>query len=136
MTTETKATIELSRYIGKSQLSVMMSACKGEEGPFFRQMMADLRQKIATMPKTYETDGQGDEAIAHLHYFKNASDWYIMERDQEEEQLQAHGFAILNQDYQNAESGYISIEELIRHGIELDLYYTPEKLGAIKARLL
>jgi hypothetical protein len=127
--------VELSRYIGKSQLSVMLSACRGQEGPFFRKMMADLKNKIATMPKTYETDGQGDEVIAHLHYFKDSSDWYIMERDQEEEQLQAHGFAILNQDYENAESGYINIEELISFGVELDLYYTPEKLGAIKSRM-
>ena len=43
------------------------------------------------MPKSYETEGQGKEAIVTLHYFTGSWDWYITEKDKEEEQLQAFG---------------------------------------------
>lgn len=133
--------MNLNQYIGKSQLACMKDACKGEEGQYFRDMLTDLKTRIATMPKTYETDGMGNQAPATLHYFLGGSDWYIVERDagspDDEEQgiqRQAFGFACLNEDTQNAEMGYIAIDELIQHGVELDLYYKPEKIGDIKAR--
>jgi hypothetical protein len=31
--------------------------------------------------------------------------------------------------------GYINIQELIRLGVEMDLYYKPERITEIKARL-
>ena len=95
------------------------------------------------MPKTYKTEGQGDEAIATLHYFNEKSDWYIIEKDTgspddevQGKQIQAFGFSCLNGDVQNAEWGYINIDELIRCGVELDLYYKPEKLVNIKKRIV
>lgn len=119
----------------------MRSNCKGEEGEFFKKMLEDLQGKIAAMPKSYETDGQGDTAMVHLHYFKGGSDWWITERDAgspDDEvkgiQAQAFGFACLNGDTENAELGYISIDELIRHGVELDLYWQPVTLGVIKSK--
>ncbi len=135
--------MELNHFIGKNQLSVITKlARQGEEREFFKNMILKLKETIEAMPKTYETDGQGNEAIATLHYFNSGSDWYITEKDAgspDDEvqgiQAQAFGFACLNGDTQNAEVGYISIEELIRCGVELDLYYTPEKVGDIKARL-
>jgi hypothetical protein len=33
------------------------------------------------MPQTGETDGQGDKAVAHLHYFMGQFDFWITERD-------------------------------------------------------
>ena len=135
------AALNLNQFIGRDQLSVMQMNCNGEEGAYFKTMIEHLKNKIATMPKTYETDGQGDDAMVSLHYFKNGSDWYIVERDagsSDDEvqgvQAQAFGFACLNGDYENAELGYISITELIRLGVELDLYYKPERIGDVKAR--
>ena len=132
----------LRKFIGREQSYAIRQASKGEEGEYFKKMMADLEQTIATMPKSYETDGQGDQAMAILHYFKNGSDWYITEKDagspDDEEQgvqAQAFGFACLNGDSENAELGYISISELIKYGVELDLYWTPKTIGAIKASL-
>ena len=125
----------MKNFIGTSQLSVMKEACKGEEGEHFNTLIANLRRTLETMPKTYETDGQGDNAPVTLHYFKGGSDWYITERDMESEQLQAFGFACLNGDTQNAELGYINIQELISYGVELDLYYDTETLGEVKTRL-
>ncbi len=134
--------MNLNNFIGKSQLSVMKSACRGEEGQYFRDMIAILKKTISTMPKTYETDGQGDKVTATLHYFRGGSDWYITERDAGSPddvcpgmQHQAFGFACLNGDLENAALGYISIQELIENGVELDLYYTPKTISDIKAKL-
>lgn len=134
--------INLNQFIGKSQLSVVSKlARQGEEREYFKKMILELKETISTMPKTYETDGQGSEAMATLHYFNGGSDWYIVERDAGSPdddvqgiQAQAFGFTCLNGDGQNSEMGYISIQELIENGVELDLYYKPEKIVDIKAR--
>jgi hypothetical protein len=43
--------------------------------------MADLEERIATMPKTYEPDGTPGKDLATLHYFMGDSDWWIIEKD-------------------------------------------------------
>ena len=126
--------VELNRFIGRSQLLAIKEACRGEEGKYFRAMITDWAETIAKMPKTYETDGQGDEAPVTLHYFLGGSDWYIIEKDQEAEQIQAFGFCCLNGNKVFAELGYTSIEEIIKYGAELDLYYKPETLGEVLKR--
>jgi hypothetical protein len=118
----------LKSFISKAQLSVMNNICAGEEGEFMLQKMQELCLTITTMPKTYQTDGQGPDAIVHLHYFHGGMDWYITERDQEPEQSQAFGLANLGY---GGELGYISIAELIENNIEIDLYWTPKKLSEI-----
>lgn len=120
----------LKRFIGGAQLSAISSAMRGEEGQFFRDKLIEVANVIQTMPKTYGQDGMGDDAIAYLHYFKGAGDWHITEKDMEDEQLQAFGLADLFGD--GGELGYISIEELIGAGVELDLYWTPKTLKIIK----
>jgi hypothetical protein len=134
--------MNLNQFIGEQQLRCLREACKGEEGAFFRDKIAEVKATISSMPQTYETDGQGDDALATLHYFQGGSDWYIVERDAGDpddeipgQQCQAFGYACLNGDSENAELGYISIAELIRHNVELDLYYTPEPLKSIKNRI-
>lgn len=135
--------MNLNQFIGKSQLAVISRlARQGEEREYFKKMVLELKQTIETMPKSYETDGQGNEAIATLHYFNSSSNWYITERDagspDDEEQgvqMQAFGYACLNGDIENAELGYISIQELIENGVELDLYYKPQTIRSIKAKL-
>lgn len=147
----------LTPFIGKSQMSAVQSGMRGEEGGYFRETLAGLLSVIDSMPKTGETDGQFDDAVARLHYFSGGSDWYITEKDVGSEddeaasyekarkagaliatvkrrprQMQAFGYAILNGDRQNAELGYINIEELIRNGVELDFHFTPMTIAAIK----
>jgi hypothetical protein len=122
----------LSFWISRGEQLAIKESLKGEEGEHFKGKMREVVNTMETMPATYETDGQGDEATAHLHYFLGGSDWYIVERDIEEEQFQAFGLAILGQDTQNAEMGYINISELVRHGVELDLYWTPKTVADIK----
>ncbi len=97
--------------------------------------LAAVTETITTMPKTYETDGQGDKALVFLHYFSSGSDWWITERDCEEDQLQAFGLVCLNGDREMAELGYIDIEELGREGVELDLYWQVKPLSEVKREL-
>ncbi|AEJ01298.1 hypothetical protein Nit79A3_1466 [Nitrosomonas sp. Is79A3] len=119
----------LKQFIGKAQLSAIGMGIRGEEGQFFKDKLIEIANVIQTMPKTYGQDGMGDKAIAYLHYFKGAGDWHITEKDMEDEQLQAFGLANIGY---GGELGYISIQELIDAGVELDLYWTPKTIGEIK----
>ncbi len=125
-----KALHTLRGFIGRSQLRAIDAGAWGEERQFFFDKLVELGDRVATMPKTYEQDGMGDQAVAHLHYFTGGFDWYITEKDMEAEQLQAFGLADLGH---GGELGYIAISELIAHGAELDMYFTPSTLATIKA---
>ena len=118
----------LIHFISISQLCALQSYLNGEERQFFLSLLNGLEDKISNMPKSYETTEQGMDALVPLHYFKGSSDWYIVEKDSSEEQLQAFGYACLNGDKINAEMGYINIEELIKYNVELDLYWEPTAL--------
>lgn len=117
-------------YMPTSQINSVVECLRTEERQFFIEKLEELAQQVTTMPKTYEQDGKGDQAIVHLHYFKGSADWYITERDQERAQFQAFGLADLFGD--GGELGYINIVELIRNGVELDMYFTPCTLESIK----
>ena len=128
--------MNLNQFVNKSQLQCMRDACKGEEGEYFKQQILKLKSHIICMPKTYETDGQGDNVVVMLHYFKGGSDWWVTERDVVlNDQVQAFGYVCLNGDTECAELGYISITELIKYGVELDLYFSPITLREVKAKL-
>lgn len=121
-------------FLSRSQLAAMADGCRGEEKEFFMQKFIGLAQQINTMPVTYEQDAMGDQAIVHLHYFLNGSDWYITEKDVDGGIQQAFGYAVLGGNDQAAELGYISIEEITRHGGELNLYFMPCTLAEIKTK--
>ncbi len=44
--------------------------------------------------------------MVHQHYSLGGCDWYVAEYDPEERIF--HGYAILNDDLDNAESGYVT----------------------------
>ena len=121
----------LSRFVGGSQKQVIRQNMRGEEGEWFCAKVVELSRVIESMPASYETDGQGDEAIVHLHYFTGGMDWYIVEKDAEDEQLQAFGLADLFRD--GGEVGYIDLTEITRCGAELDFHWTPKTLGEVRA---
>ncbi len=106
-----------------------------KEGAGIAETVKRVQTIFDNMPRTYETDGQGDKAIVYLHYFTAGCDWWIIERDVEKEQFQAFGFACLNGDTDNAELGYISLKEITDCGAELDLYFEPRPLSEVKAAL-
>jgi hypothetical protein len=126
-----KALNDLSLFIGKGQLSALLTAMGGEERQFFFDKLVEYRDRVNSMAKTYDQQGKGDDSIVYLHYFRGGMDWYITERDKEPgPQLQAFGYADWHDG--NAEWGYISIQELIEAGVELDLYWEPKPLKQVK----
>ena len=80
------------------------------------------KARLQKIPKLYETeDTPLEEKWIHLHFFLAGCDWYVAEFDGED---LFWGFAILNNDYEMAEWGYISFRELKEletcHGFEVD----------------
>ena len=102
------------------------SICRAE----YRRAVLAMAERIADMPKTYDTDGQGQDAIAHLHYTCGDWHWYITERDREGwGGEQAFGLTVGHE----RELGYISIAEIAATaGAELDLFWTPKPLREIQ----
>lgn len=119
----------IRKFVSEPQIQALAEAANGEEREYFINLMIDLAEHLKTMPKTYEQDGKGDDAIVGLHYFRGDMDWYITEKDMEDEQLQAFGLADLGY---GGELGYISIEELKANNIELDLHWTPKTLAEVR----
>ncbi|OGS98460.1 MAG: hypothetical protein A3H99_13140 [Gallionellales bacterium RIFCSPLOWO2_02_FULL_59_110] len=119
---------KLRGFIGRQQLVAIGELCRGEERQFFIDKLVELAELVGSMPVTYETDGQGAQAIVWLHYFTPGGDWYITERDVLDEQLQAFGMADLGC---GGELGYISIVELLACGVELDLHWQPRSLAVV-----
>ena len=113
------------------QFEVITDAMLGEEGDHFIELIDRIHAMWQAMPKTYETDGQGCAALAQLHYFTGGCDWWIVEKDADPDhagQVQAFGVADLGM---GPEAGYISIPELLENGAELDLYFTPKRMGEL-----
>mgnify|MGYP001824991215 CR=1 FL=1 len=123
----------LKAFVNPQQMDVWASGLRTEEREFFFEKLEEFSERVQTMHKTYEQDGKGDDAIVHLHYFNAGSDFYITEKDRYDEQHQAFGLVSLNGG--SPELGYVSIEELKSMGVELDLYWTPKKLGIVKKAL-
>lgn len=71
---------------------------------------APSKKQLSTLPTLYATENVPlKDKIIHLHFFIGGCDWFIAEFDGDD---LFFGFTILNQDYQNAEWGYISFGEL------------------------
>lgn len=137
-TTATPTTDEilaLQHFMSRSQWACILDGLQGEERRHFADLLRTYAQRIATMPKTYEQDGQGDEAIVYLHYFRGGADWYIIEKDSDPDQSGQHqAFGLADPFGDGGELGYISIAELRQIGAELDLHFEPCTLGALRKK--
>lgn len=121
----------LRAFIGPAQRQAIYCLMRGEEGEYYREKIAALIKLLESMPRVYEQDGKGDQAIVYLHYFTGSMDWYITERDTSTEQFQAFGLADFGD---GGELGYISIAELLQsHDVEIDLHWTPKPLAEVKS---
>lgn len=80
------------------------------------------KERLAKIPRLYETERIPlKDKLIYLHFFIGGCDWYIAEYDGKD---LFWGFAILNNDYEMAEWGYISFKELkdlkIKGWLEID----------------
>lgn len=133
MSTTTKTrVVDMAEFIGRQQMRILRQLCRGEEGEWFKDRLDAIRAICATMPATYETNGQGDAAVIHLHYFGPSYDVWIVERDESAEQIQAFGIIDLYRD--GGEMGYVCIREILDAGAELDLHWKPITVGELKAK--
>jgi hypothetical protein len=118
----------LSPFLSGAQRRTVKDAMKGEEGNWFVAKMIELAERIKTMPKTYDQDGKGDQAVAYLHYFTGGADFWITEKDKAGDGTeQAFGLAKIHE----AELGYISIAEIVSAGAELDFHFEPKTLAVL-----
>jgi hypothetical protein len=93
------------------------------------------KSQLAVIPKLYATEkiAAKDNKI-YLHFFLCGCDWYITEYDGADTFF---GFAILNNDIQNAEWGYISFDELksVKAGewleVDTDKHWTVRPAGEV-----
>jgi len=68
------------------------------------------KARLSKIPKLYETEHVHlKEKLIYLHFFLGGSDWFICEYDGDD---LFWGFAILNNDLEMAEWGYVSFSEL------------------------
>jgi len=68
------------------------------------------RERLSKLPRLYETENVPlKEKLVHLHFFIAGCDWFICETDGKDLMW---GFCILNNDYDMAEWGYVSLSEL------------------------
>lgn len=121
----------ISQFIGHSQTQCLKEMMRGEEGDYFRDKLCEMAEIVRTMAKTYQQDGKGKDAIVYLHYFTPNSDCWITEKDMGGEQRQAFGYASMNGF--EPEMGYISIQEWLENGAELDLHFTPRTVREVDA---
>lgn len=124
----------ISNFIGQSQIRALLEISNTEEFDHILNIIENLSKTISDAPKIYEQDGKGDDAVAFLHYFGPSSDFYILEKDTSNKQHQAFGLSYIRG--YDPELGYISINELLKNNIELDLYFKPKTIHDIKDEIL
>jgi superfamily II DNA or RNA helicase len=131
-----KKFVKIQDFMAKPQVAIVK-----EELEAFADVIDELYTKIRNTPKIYETESIAlEDKIAHLHYFNSSSDYFVIEMEQgdifdNDTKIQKQSFvwSILNRDTQNAELGYLSIEELKEY-CELDFHFEPTKMSEILER--
>ena len=96
---------------------------------------------LEAIPALYSSeDVSMMDKVIHMHFFIGGCDWYVSEHDKQVDDLGSNllfGFAILGGDTENAEWGYMDLEEMaavrIAPGIEIDrdMHWTPVKASEI-----
>lgn len=88
-------------------------------------------EELNNLPVFHSTENISlEEKVIHMHFFIGGCDWYVVEYSPEEQLF--FGFAILNNDYEMAEWGYFSLQELAGLKISFvevdrDLHFSPVK---------
>lgn len=118
------------KFIPEMEYSTLLdNATHGEEAEYFKQKIKHVADMGHILYENRDGKSYNSETKLHdkgfIHYFIGSSDWYVCEVDEDNV---GFGFAILNGDIQNAEYGYIDLNEvttLTLNGFiqtELDIY--------------
>ena len=89
------------------------------------------KEVLEAIPSLYSTEKIPlKEKTIYEHFFIGGCDWYVTEYDPEDQLF--FGFAILNNDLEMAEWGYIGFEELVALKVtflevDRDLHFSPTK---------
>jgi hypothetical protein len=95
------------------------------------------KERLEKIPRLYETEHVSlRDKMIYLHFFIGCCDWYISEYDGDDTFF---GFVILNNDFINAEWGYISFKELRNIKIagwqeidcEFEAFFPPQRASEI-----
>lgn len=135
---ENNKSIELSiddletakKFIPEMEYSTLLdNATHGEEAEYFKQKIKHVADMGHILYENRDGNSYNSETKLHdkgfIHYFIGSSDWYVCEVNEDNV---GFGYAILNGDIQNAEYGYIDLNEvttLTLNGFtqtELDIY--------------
>ncbi len=91
---------------------------------------------LRKLPALYATESAPwEETVIREHFFLGGCDWYVAEYSPDERLF--FGFAILNNDLDNAEWGYVPFDELRSlnvRGIEVDrdLHWRPRPASEVE----
>ena len=118
------------KFIPEMEYSTLLNnATHGEEAEYFKQKIKHVADMGHILYENRDGKSYNAETKLHdkgfIHYFIGNSDWYVSEVDEDN---MGFGFAIVNGDTQNAEYGYIDLNEvttLTLNGFtqtELDIY--------------
>jgi len=77
-----------------------------------------LKNQLSICPKLYETEKLKEHPVI-FHYGNYSSDFFISEYSPEKKLM--FGYAVLNNDIDNAEWGYISLDEILPCPLFIDL---------------
>ena len=121
--------LEKRRLLPRGEFLALAQTLKGEEGLEIAETIKKVWQTFEAMPSPYATQDEIDPT-AHLHYFVNGWDWWIIEKDIEEQE-QVFGF-VKSDLCPDGELGYISLPEITEAGAELDLYFTPAQVSQFR----
>jgi hypothetical protein len=121
--------LRMGKFVGGSQKPVLLGILRGFERLWMAEKIMELDKRIREMPKSYEQDGKGEGSIVYLHYFAGGSfNAWITEKDMDGLTPQAFGKSSHIGGIKDAEYCYISIDEIIENGGELDLYFEPKTI--------
>lgn len=89
-------------------------------------VIQELEQQVKTIKKSQENSSV---KMVKAHYFYAGSDWYVTEYMGNGE---VYGYALLNDDVQMSEWGYMSIAEFNEVGrVEMDFHWTPKPMDEV-----
>lgn len=93
---------------------------QGEEREFFVHKIKEIAAAVENAPKINETDGLEEHRIVLRYFHPSGTQSFVTEIGKDGD---AFGFQCLNDDWENAEWGYLDIDELKNiRGMEVDFH--------------